>query len=171
MSEPSVRAATEADLPAINAIYNREVREGTATWDLDEWSAERRLDWFRAHEDGEPILVAELGGAVVGFAYLTRYRDRSGYRFTRENSVFVDPEHQRRGVGRALLAALIEAARDLGMRSLLAWIDDDNTGSIQLHRAFGYEQIGREPETGYKFGKWRTSVELQMMLERPEVSD
>lgn len=167
MADPLVRPATEADLPAINAIYNREILEGTATWDLEPCPAEQRLAWFHAHEDGEPILVADLDGVVVGFAYLTRYRGRRGYRFTRENTIFVHPDHQRRGIGRLLLAALIEAARQLNLRTLLAWIDEDNVGSIQLHRAFGYEQIGRESETGHKFDQWRSAIELQLLLDRP----
>jgi phosphinothricin acetyltransferase len=171
MSEPIVRPATEADLPAINAIYNREILEGTATWDLDPWSPDQRLTWFRAHEDAEPILAADLDGQLVGFAYLSRYRGRRGYRFTRENTVFVHPDHQRRAIGRLLLTALIEGARDLGLRTLLAWIDEDNVGSIRLHRALGYEQIGRESETGYKLGRWRSAVELQLLLDRPAVDD
>ena len=171
MTEPTIRPATEADLPAINAIYNREVLEGLATWELDPWPAERRLAWFRARDEQEPVLVAELDGQLVGFTYLTRYRGRRGYRFTRENTVFVHPDYQRRGLGRLLLAAIIQAARDLNLRTLVAFIDDDNTGSIQLHRALGYEQTGRESETGHKFGQWRSSVELQLMLDRPAVED
>lgn len=171
MPDPTIRPATEADLPAINAIYNREILEGTATWDLELWSAEQRRAWFNAHEDDEPVLVADLEGQLVGFAYLSRYRGRRGYRFTRENTVFVHPDHQRAGIGRLLLTALIEEARTLGLRTLLAWIDDDNVGSVQLHRALGYEQIGRESETGHKFGEWRSAIELQLMLERPEISE
>lgn len=168
---PRIRPATEADLEALNAIYNREVREGVATWELDEWPAEQRLAWFRARDHQEPVLVAEVQGRLAGFAYLTKYRGRRGYRFTRENTVFIDPAHQRRGLGRALLGALIEAGREMGLRSLLAFIDQANTGSIELHRALGYAEVGREYETGYKFGEWRSSVELQYRYERPVVTD
>ena len=171
MSDLTIRPATEADLVTINAIYNREVIEGVATWELDPWSGAKRLAWFQSRDEQEPVLTAELAGLVVGFAYLSRYRGRRGYRFTRENTVFVDPDHQRHGIGRALLAALIEAARTLGLRTILAFIDEANTGSIQLHRTFNYEQIGRESETGYKLNEWRSAVELQLMLDRPTVTD
>jgi len=167
----TVRPATEADLPAINAIYNHEVAEGVATWELDPWTEERRQLWFRDRDADEPVLVATIGDQLVGFAYLTRYRGRRGYRFTRENTVFVHPDHQRRAIGRLLLTALIEAARHLNLRTLLAWIDEDNVASIRLHRALGYEQIGRESETGYKLGRWRSAAELQLMLERPTPTD
>jgi len=171
MTTPTIRPAVESDLDAINALYNREVLEGVATWELDEWPAERRAAWFHARDAEEPVLVAECDGRLAGFAYLTRYRGRRGYRFTRENTVFVDPDFQRQGVGRLLLGAIIEAARALGLRTILAFIDADNAGSIALHRAFGYEQIGLEAETGYKFEAWRSALELQLMLDRPLVSD
>jgi phosphinothricin acetyltransferase len=168
---PLIRPATEADLEAMNRIYNREVREGVATWELDEWPEAQRLAWFRARDDQEPVVVAEVDGRFAGFSYLTKYRGRRGYRFTRENTIFVDVPYQRRGVGRALLQAVVEAGRGMGLRTLLAFIDDTNTGSIELHRAFGYTEVGREYETGYKFGAWRSSVELQYLYNRPEVGD
>ncbi|MGE3960223.1 MAG: N-acetyltransferase family protein [Dehalococcoidia bacterium] len=170
MSFPMVRPATEADLEAMNRIYNREVREGVATWELDEWPDERRLEWFRARDpQEEPVLVVTFGGELAGFAYLTKYRGRRGYQFTRENTVFIDPQHHRRGLGRLVLAELIERGRWMGLRSILAFIDTENEGSIALHRALGYEQIGSEFETGRKFGTWRSSVELQLLLDRPDV--
>ncbi len=164
-----IRRATETDLPAINAIYNREVREGVATWELDEWRAERRLEWFREHDDASPVFVAESGGVLVGFSYLSTYRGRRGYQYTRENTIFVDTPYQRSGIGRLLLARLIEEARALGLRTLVAWIEATNTGSVELHQTFGYTVIGREVETGRKFGEWRSAVEVQLLLDRPDV--
>ncbi|MCK9486536.1 MAG: N-acetyltransferase family protein [Dehalococcoidia bacterium] len=162
---PLIRRATEVDLGAINGIYNREVREGVATWELDEWPPEQRLAWFRARDDEEPVLVAEADGRVIGFAYLTRYRGRRGYRLTRENTVMVHPDHQRRGLGRLLLSELVECAREMGLHTLLAFIDQENHASIELHRALGYVEVGRERETGHKFAAWRSSVEMQLLLE------
>lgn len=164
-----IRRANEGDLDAINAIYNREVREGVATWELDEWPFERRLEWFHEHDDRSPAFVAESGGAVIGFSYLSTYRGRRGYQYTRENTIFVDTPYQRRGVGRLLLSRLIEEARHLGLRTLVAWIEATNTGSIELHRAFGYTVVGEEVETGRKFGEWRSAVEVQLLLDRPDV--
>lgn len=170
MNIPMIRPAREEDLPAVNRIYNREVREGFATWELDEWPDERRLEWFRARApEEEPVLVAALGDEIAGFAYLSKYRGRRGYQYTRENTVFIDAPYQRQGLGRTLLAELIERARWMGLRSLVAFIDAENVGSIELHRALGYEQVGAEVETGRKFGTWRSSVELQLLFDRPDV--
>ena len=164
-----IRRATEGDLDAINAIYNREVREGVATWELDEWPAERRLEWFREHDDASPVFVAESGGALIGFTYLSTYRGRRGYQYTRENTIMVDTPYQRLGIGRLLLGRAIEAGRALGMRSIVAWITSSNLGSVELHRAFGYTVIGEEIETGRKFGEWHSAVEMQLLLDRPDV--
>lgn len=170
MPVPMVRHAREDDLEAMNRIYNREVREGVATWELDEWPLERRLEWFRARSpEEEPVLVLAVGETLAGFGYLTKYRGRRGYQYTRENTVFIDEPYQRQGMGRLLLAELVERARWMGMRSVLAFIDQENEGSIALHRALGYQEVGREFETGRKFGAWRSSVELQLLLDRPDV--
>jgi len=162
---PTIRPAADTDLEAMNAIYNREVREGIATWELDEWSSEQRLDWFRARDQQEPVLVAEQDRKVIGFAYLSAYRGRRGYRFTREDTIWINPAYHRQGVGRALIAALIEAARALDVHVIVAVIDEDNPGSIALHRGFGFQQVGNERETGHKFGQWRSSVELTLVLD------
>ena len=102
---------------------------------------------------------------MVGFAYLSKYRGRRGYRFTREDTLWIDPAYHRQGVGRALLAALIEVARRLDLHVLVAFIDTSNEASVALHRAFGFEQVGNEQETGHKFGEWRSSVELALFLD------
>ena len=162
----SIRPATEADLPAINAIYNREIREGVATWDLEEWSAEARLAWFRAHSALDlPVLVADLPGApVAAFGYLSQYQARLGFRFTREDTLYVRPEHQRRGIGRALLAALLDEAGRLEVHAVVARIDATNEASIALHCALGFDVTGEERETGHKFGTWRSLVQMQIVL-------
>lgn len=164
-----IRRATEGDLDAINAIYNREVREGVATWELDEWSAERRIEWFQEHDDRSPVFVATSGGRVIGFSYLSTYRGRRGYQYTRENTIMVDTPYQRMGIGRLLLGAAIDAGRALGLRTIVAWITSSNVGSVELHRSFGYTVIGEEIETGRKFGDWQSAVEVQLLLDRPDV--
>ncbi len=171
MGVPFVRACRESDLPAINAIYNREVHEGIATWELDEWTDERRAEWFNARGDEEPVLVLEVDGALVGFAYLSKYRERPGYRFTREDTVFIAESHQQQGLGRLLLGELVERARWMGLRSLVAFVDTENVGSIALHRGLGFEEVGHEVETGHKFGQWRSSVEFQLLFDRPSIED
>ena len=163
---PTIRLATEADLPAINAIYTREIVEGVATWDIEPWSLERRIEWLREHtQPGALALIADLPEATVaGFAYLSFYKARTGYRFTREDTLYVAPEYQRRGLGRALLAALLDEARALDVHAVLARIEATNEGSIALHRALGFDVTGEERETGHKFGEWRSLVQMQIVL-------
>ena len=167
-----IRPAKRSDLEAINKIYNREIREGTATWHTEEWSVSERLNWFFSHtgSDTQPIFVCVQGGTVgetlVGFAYLTDYRgSRGGFRYTRESTVYIDTEYQRKGIGKQLLSHLIEEARRLELHVLIAWIDSANVGSILLHESLNFERIGIEPETGYKFGEWRSNVEMSLLLD------
>ena len=171
-----IRLATEADLPAIDAIYNREIAEGVATWDTTPWSAEQRLEWFREHSHpGTVVLVVDLEAAdgavdaVAAFGYLADYKARLGYRFTREDTLYVRPDRQRRGIGRALLAALLDAARECEVHVVVARIDATNAASIALHRALGFEVTGEERETGHKFGAWRSLVQMQIVLDSPEL--
>ena len=164
-----IRLANKEDMPNINAIYNREIREGTATWHLAEWDEPERLEWFAEHtaENGEPILVYSEQGVIAGFAYLTKYRGaRGGYRYTRESTVYVDEKFQGQGIGTCLLDALIQAARDYGLHVLVAWIDSENVASINLHKKMGFSTVGIEPETGHKFGSWRSNQEMAFVLEQ-----
>ena len=164
-AEPQLREAVAADLPAINAIYNEEVLHGTATWDVEPWSDQRREAWFAEQEASIPVLVAEADGAVIGFAYLSTYRPKVGYRFTRENTVYVDPAHQGRGVGQALLAALIEQARRAGIHAVVAVIEAENATSIRLHERLGFTLVGTARQVGHKFGRWLDSVYMQLLLD------
>ena len=164
-----IRLASKEDMPNINAIYNREIREGTATWHLTEWEESERLEWFAEHtaENGEPILVCSEQGVITGFAYLTKYRGaRGGYRYTRESTVYVDERFQGQGIGTRLLEALIRAAGDYGLHVLVAWIDSENVASINLHKKIGFSTVGIEPETGHKFGSWRSNQEMAFVIEQ-----
>lgn len=162
----SVRPATGADLPAINAIYAEAVLQTVTTWDYEPMDMERREAWFATHEKERlPVLVAvNEAGTVLGWASLSRYNHRPGYRFTVENSVYVGKEHQGRGAGRRLLATLINEARRSGMHSIVAAIDGENDASLRLHRAFGFESAGRVREAGFKFDRWLDVVYLQLLL-------
>ena len=166
LASPTIRFATEADLPAINAIYNREIIEGVATWDTEPWSDAQRLDWLREHQrPGAVALVVDLPEApVVAFGYLSYYKTRLGYRFTREDTLYVCPEFHRRGLGRLLLTALLDEARALGVHAVLARIEATNEGSIALHHALGFDIVGEEREAGHKFGAWRSLTVMQIVL-------
>jgi len=164
MGELSIRAAGEGDLPAINAIYNHYVTSATCTWQYEPTPAAERRVWLAAHGPEHPVTVAMLDGEVVGFGSLGPYRPREGYRFTVENTVYVHPERQRRGIGRALLADLIERARALGHRSIIAGVSSDQPASLALHRAHGFVEVARLREVGFKFGLWLDLIFLQRML-------
>jgi phosphinothricin acetyltransferase len=165
-----IRAAGVGDVEAINALYNYEIRTGVASFDEVEWPYARRLAWFKAHEtDAQPVLVAEdtTTGEVIGFCSLTVMSDKSGYRFTRENTIIIRPEYHRRGIGRAMLTALLDEARKLGLRLIVALVTSTNEGSIELHKALGYRYMGTLENAGYKFGQWHSTVYLQIDLGDP----
>jgi L-amino acid N-acyltransferase YncA len=166
MRDISIRPATEADLPAITRIYGHAVRHGTASFEYDPPDEAEMTRRMRAlSQGGYPYLVAESGGAVLGYAYAGPYRTRPAYRYTVENSIYVAPEAHRRGVGRVLLDHLIRESESRGYRLMIAVIGDSaQTPSIELHRAAGFKMVGTFEAVGYKFGRWLDSVLMQRPL-------
>jgi phosphinothricin acetyltransferase len=164
MSDLTIRSATEADLRAIDDIYTWYIPRSTCTYDEQIPSFDSRVQWFRRHDDRHPVTVAERDGQVVGWGTLSGFRDRSAYRFTCENSVYVRHDMQGRGIGSALLADLIARARALGYRTIIAGADAEQTASIALHRKFGFEQVAQFKEVGYKFDRWLDVVFMQLVL-------
>ena len=165
MSAVSLRAAQESDAQAVAEIYNYEVENTTATFDLVRRTIDAQREWLAARTGAFSAIVAHHAEhGVIGFAALSTYRDRAGYRTTVENSVYVRRDHQRRGVGRLLLGSLVELARDSGFHTIIARIDSQSHGSLALHRSLGFTEIGVEREIGRKFGRWLDSVIMQKML-------
>ena len=166
MAPVSIRPATPADIPAITRIYAEAVTHGTASFELeapDEAEMTRRLSALL--DGGYPYIVAEIGGAVAGYAYAGPYRPRPAYRFSVEDSIYVNPKAQRGGVGRALLECLIEEATQRGFRQMIAVIGDSaQMPSIELHRALGFRSIGNIENVGFKFDRWLDSVLMQRAL-------
>ena len=167
MTSPfKVRAATAADIPAITAIYRPAVLTGTASFELsapDEAEMGRRL--AAVLDAGLPYLVAEVDATVAGYGYLGAYRPRPAYAWSVENSIYVAPDAQRAGVGRALLAALIDIATQRGFRQMIAVIGDSGQrGSIGLHRAAGFTFCGTVHSVGFKNGRWLDQVLMQRAL-------
>jgi L-amino acid N-acyltransferase YncA len=166
-----VRAAADADLPAITRIYGHHVLTGFGTFEeippgVDDMAARKAAIDAR----GTPYLVADDGG-VVGYAYAAPFRPRAAYRYTVEDSVYVAPDMTGQGVGKALMARLIEACEAMGLRQMLAVIGDSgNAGSIGLHRAMGFEQTGVTPALGFKFGRWVDVVWMQRRLNGGEAT-
>ncbi|HEX7156948.1 MAG TPA: GNAT family N-acetyltransferase [Burkholderiaceae bacterium] len=163
---PLLRPAAEDDLAAITAIYALQVRTGTASFELEPPSeAQMRQRFDAVRGAGLPYLAALLDGRLVGYAYASSFRPRPGYRFTVEDSVYVDPGATGRGVGRQLLQRLIDECSALGLRQMLAVIGDSgNLASIALHRSCGFEQAGVLHAIGFKFGRWLDVVLMQRAL-------
>ncbi len=166
MNDVSIRPAAPTDIPAITRIYAHAVRHGTASFELeppDEAEMTRRQ---RALLDGGyPYLVAEIDGAVAGYAYAGPYRTRPAYRYTVENSIYIAPEAHRRGIGRALLDRLIAECEARNYRLMIAVIGDSaQAPSIELHRAAGFKLVGAFEAVGYKFDRWLDSVLMQRPL-------
>jgi len=166
MSDISIRPATSADIPAITRIYAHAVRHGTASFEFEPPDENEMTRRMRALLDGGyPYLVAEDGGAVLGYAYAGPYRTRPAYRYTVENSIYVAPEAQRRGIGRLLLDRLIVECEARNYRLMIAVIGDSaQTPSIELHQAAGFKMVGAFEAVGYKFERWLDSVLMQRPL-------
>ncbi len=166
MTGVTVRAATVADIPAITRIYGLAVTSGTASFELEAPDAAEMERRFNAVTSaGYPYLVGLRGGVVLGYAYMGAYRPRPAYRWSVENSIYVAPEAHRSGVGRVLLASLIDAATTRGYRQMVAVIGDSGqSASIGLHRAMGFTFSGTVHSVGYKNGRWLDIVIMQRAL-------
>jgi len=165
-SSATIRPAVDADIPAITGIYAHYVEHTTSSFETDPpdatESARRRLEIER---HGLPYLVAEIDQKVVGYAYAVPYRPRKAYRFTVEDSIYIDPAHTGKGLGRMLLPALIDKCQEQGYRQMVAVIGgSDNLASIRLHERFGFWQVGVLRGAGFKFGRWADSVLMQRSL-------
>lgn len=161
-----IRPYVTADLSAVTAIYADSVLNGTGTFELDVPSPVQMSERLAIPASlGLPVLVAELEGQVAGYAYAGPYRLRAAYRYLVEDSVYVGDRHRGRGVGLALLNALIAACEAQGMRQMVAVIGDSaNQGSIALHAAAGFEPAGVFKSVGWKFDAWRDVVFMQRAL-------
>jgi L-amino acid N-acyltransferase YncA len=160
----SVRNATEADLPEIVAITNQAIIQTTAMWSLHPVTLQARQTWMRERlARGFPVIVAEENQVVLGFASFGDFRAFDGYLHTVEHSLYVTPPAQGKGLGRALLSALIVRARTLNIHVMVAGIDDTNTASIALHQQLGFEDGGCLRQVGRKFDRW---LDLRFMQKR-----
>jgi L-amino acid N-acyltransferase YncA len=169
MSErPGVRRCTLGDLPEVCEIYALEVREGTASFELEPPGLTEMTARFAAIESaGLPYLVAVQDGRIAGYAYASAYRPRPAYRHTVEDSVYVARWARRQGVGGALLAELVERATARGMRQMVAIIGDSaHAASIQLHQRAGFRLVGTLEHVGWKLGRWLDTVIMQRPLGR-----
>lgn len=163
---PTIRASRDADLPAITTIYAHHVLQGTGTFEIDP-PAESDMMARRADvlSKGLPWLVLEENGHVLGYAYCNWFKPRPAYRFSAEDSIYLAPEANGRGLGRALLAELAAQAQRAGVRKLIAVIGDSaNTGSVGVHRSVGFTPVGVLKACGWKFDRWLDVVLMEMPL-------
>jgi phosphinothricin acetyltransferase len=161
-----VRPATPHDLPAVQSIYAHHVQRGLASFEEEPPPTEEmRRRHAEVVDRGLPWLVADFAGVLAGYGYCAPYRSRSAYRYALEDSVYVREDYQGRGVGAALLEALIERCSALGYRQLVAVIGDSaHAASINLHASCGFLRVGTLRSVGFKFGRWVDSVLMQRPL-------
>ncbi|HEX4572020.1 MAG TPA: GNAT family N-acetyltransferase, partial [Dongiaceae bacterium] len=150
--DPTIRDARREDLPSMTGILNQLIAATTAIWTLSPTTLEARTAWLEERRArGFPVLVAEeAGGPLLGFASFGDFRPWEGYAGTVEHSVYVDTPARRRGVGRALLASLIDRAEARGLHAMVGGIEASNNASLALHTALGFREVGRLPEVGRK---------------------
>ncbi len=163
-----VRPTRDADVPAMLAIYLHHIKKGVDPAYIGDFEApdaedlKRRRKSMRARK--MPHIVAEDGGVVIGYAYAVPFRKRPAYRYTVKHSIYVRSDRLGRGIGRLLLAALVDACAAGGYRQMIGYIDGANEASFRLHKSFGFHEVGRLPSVGYKFGHWTESVMMQRSL-------
>lgn len=150
----NIRPALKTDVAIITEIYNDAILNTYATFDTEVKSIEDRIKWFLDHDEKHPVIVAELGSEVVGWASLTKWSDRCAYDGTAEVSVYVHNEFRGKGIGKRLLEILVLEGEKCGLHYLLARITQGNEASIHLHEMFGFSHIGVMHEVGFKFGKY-----------------
>jgi phosphinothricin acetyltransferase len=163
-AKATVRSAVGADCAAIADIYNYYVLHDTCTYQEIPDLIEHREKWFEDHGPRHPVIVAEAEGRVVGWASLSPYHKRSAYRFTVENSIYLHPDWRQRGLGSLLLRELIDRAKALGHRTIIAVISAEQTGSLKIHEKCGFVKVGHFKGIGFKFSQWLDVVYLQLEL-------
>ncbi|HAQ03403.1 MAG TPA: GNAT family N-acetyltransferase [Acidimicrobiaceae bacterium] len=159
-----IRLAKQKDAETIREIYNHEVRNSTATFDLVERTTEEQEEWLTERSGAFSVLVAEMSNKILGFASLSPYKSRAAYRTTVEDSIYINEEFRNQGIAGELLFHLLEVAKSSGFHAVIARIGGANEASIALHQRFDFEIVGTEKEIGRKFGKWQDVVVMQRII-------
>ncbi|AXF59102.1 N-acetyltransferase [Leclercia sp. W6] len=167
-----IRHATKEDCAAIGEIYNHAVLHTAAIWNDTTVDTDNRIAWFEARQlMGYPVLVSEHDGVVTGYASFGDWRAFDGFRHTVEHSVYVHPDHQGKGIGRALMEQLIVEARRIGKHVMVAGIEAQNHASVHLHEMLGFVTTGQMPQVGTKFGRWLDLTFMQLQLDERSEPD
>lgn len=160
-----IRTASENDLLQILSIYNEAVANTTASYDYEPHTLAMRKDWYTDKiKKGFPIFVAEENNEILGYSNLSSFRDKEGYKYTAENSVYVKAGQRGKGIGKLLLQPLISAAKEMKLHVIVAGIDATNEASIALHKQFGFAEVSHFKEVGYKFNRWLDLVFMQLIV-------
>ena len=162
--EVTVRIATPAEVPDITRIYNEGIRDRLATLETEERTPEERLAWLEARDQRHPVLVAERGGTVAGWGSLNVFNPRPAYMHVADFSIYVGREARGAGIGKVLLAALIERARDLGYHKLVLAAFPHNEAGMRLYTRFGFREVGVYREQGFLDGAWVDVVIMERLL-------
>ncbi|WEJ58694.1 GNAT family N-acetyltransferase [Devosia sp. FJ2-5-3] len=165
MSDTVLRPFAWSDVPAITRIYRHYVDHTAITFDTEAPDETAIAEKYAALTRlGHPLIIAERAGQVLGYAYASYYRPRAAYRFTCEDSLYLDPNETGKGLGRVLLTELLAQSKAFGFKQMLAVITADTANSIAIHEKFGFERVGYYKAVGYKFDRWHDIVHLQMAL-------
>lgn len=165
MSDFQLRPFQWSDIPAITTIYRHYVENTAITFDTEAPGEEAIAEKYAGLQKlGHPVIIAERAGQVLGYAYASFYRPRAAYRFTCEDSLYLDPAETGKGLGKALLAELLTQSRDYGFKQMLAVITADTANSIGIHEKFGFRRVGYYEAVGLKFDRWHDIVHLQKAL-------
>jgi len=160
----NIRRAELSDISRITHIYNWAVENTTASFDINPQTEEQRAIWFSHYGDRHPLVVYEFEGYVAGYACLSEFRTKEGYKNTCELSVYIDPEYQMRGIGQELMLYVIELGRKIGFHVVMSGITSDNKISIKMHEKFGFQLCGHMKEVGFKFGRYLDCLFYQLFI-------
>ena len=160
-----IRTASDNDLQQMLDIYNEIIANTTAVFQYDPHTLDMRKEWFaQKQKDGFPVFVAEEEGEITGFSTIGPFRNWQAYKYSVENSVYVRADRRGRGIGKLLLQATIDAAKQMKMHTVIAGIDASNVTSIAMHKKSGFAEVARFKEVGFKFNRWLDLVFLQLMI-------
>ena len=160
-----IRTAREADLPAILDIVNHIILTTTTNYSYEPETLNDRQRWLQQQQAGGwPVIIAEMNEQVIGYGTYGAFRNKIGYRYTVEHSVYIHQDFHQRGIGRALLEELIRLAKAQGLHIMIAGIDTENQGSVAFHEKMGFEKVAHFREVGYKFDRWLDLIFMQMRL-------
>lgn len=167
-----IRRARENDLMEILEIYNDAILNSTAIYAYEPHDIEERRNWYcERKQNGHPVFVFEEEGKVAGFATFEQFRSYPAFRYSLEHSVYVHKDYRKKGIGRILMEELIKSANELGYKIMVAAIDSENRGSIELHKKLGFEYAGTIKKSGFKFGRWLNLVFYELELNGPKNVD